>query len=155
MTDAEMRVALQLVDEEHKAWLDQVREGRWILANERGVYCVSDKKAVAIEYALTSRGQKRENCKVKRNGKGVYELSVLDIDEDPAEKFYHTYVLERITAENIREYKEIVLCGILPDEYFDCYSVLYSVMRAFTDGKLTEEQVVQRLKDLEYIPCIP
>ena len=146
MTEAEMRVALRLVDEEHRAWLDQVREGRWILVNERGVYCVADKKADAIDYALTSRGQARENCKVKRYGKGVYEVSVLDIDEDPAEKFFRTYALERITADNIREYKEIVLCGLLPEEYFDCYSWLYSVMHAFVDGHLTEEQVLERLK---------
>lgn len=51
--------------------------------------------------------------------------SILDCDEDPAERFYHDYTLERITPDNILQIQELSLVNLLPEWFFDPYSEEY------------------------------
>lgn len=130
MTAAEINRAATLLDDDGKAELDKVRIGRWAIANDRGLYGVYDTKAEAIDTALSNHCQLREFCKVKRQQKGVYSLAILDCDEDPAEKFYHHFNLEQITSDNILEFKELALGNLLPDWFYNPYSVEYKEYNA-------------------------
>lgn len=150
MTDADIRIAMTLLDEEQKAWVNAVKLGRWCIGNNGGTLGVFDRKSDAIDYAVVSHDQCRKCCKVTRWRKGCYEVAVLDIDEDPREKFYHTYLLEKITPKNILEFKEVAIVGVLPEEYFDPYCELYEAAKAFSDGKATEEETLQKFRGLGY-----
>lgn len=150
MTESEIRLAMTLLDDEQRALVNAIKPGRWYIGNDRGTLGIFDRKSDAIDYAVSSHNQSKKHCKVTRYRKGCYEVSVLDIDEDPEEKFYHTYRLEKITPKNILEFKEISICGVLPEKYFEPYSELYAAAKAFSDGKASEEETLQKLKDLGY-----
>lgn len=125
MTEAEINRAATLLEEEEISEIEKIAIGRWALASDRGLYGVYDTKAIAIDIATGDHDQYREHCKVRRHRKGVYSLDILDCDEDPSEKFYHHFRLERITADNILELKEIALADLLPAWFFDPYSEEY------------------------------
>lgn len=151
MTESEIYLAIHLLDDEQRAWVSAVKISRWYIGSDGGALGVFDKKSDAISYAVGSHDQHREYCKVTRLRAGCYEVSVLDIDEDPREKFYHTYLLEKITPKNILRFKEITICSVLPEEYFEPYSELYAAAKAFSDGEASEEETLQKFKDLGYI----
>ena len=88
--------------------------------------------------------------KWKRYHKGVYEVEVLDIDEDPCEKYYHGYILEKITPENLAEYRDMAFTGVAPDELFDVYSDLFKIFEKFEYGEITEEEILSQLKEIGY-----
>jgi len=150
MTESEIRLAMHLLDDEQKAWVNAVKIGRWYIGNDGGARGVFDKKSEAISYVVGSRDQCRKYSKVTRLRSGCYEVAVLDIDEDPREKFYHTYLLEKITLKNVLRVKEITICSVLPEEYFEPYSELYAASKAFSNGETSEEETLQKFKDLGY-----
>lgn len=125
MTEAEITRATTLLEDEGSAKIEKIQIGRWAIASDRGLYGVFDTKSDAIDTALSSHCQMRDACKVKRHRKGIYTLAILDCDEDPAERFYHEFTLERITTDNILRFKELVLTEYLPSWYFDPYSDEY------------------------------
>lgn len=125
MTKEEIVRAKSLLDAEDAALFAQVQSGRWALVNARGLYGVFPSKAAAIENALNNHFQERRLCKSRRKAPGIYSLSILDCDEDPAERFYHDYTLERITPDNILQIQELSLVNLLPEWFFDPYSEEY------------------------------
>lgn len=125
MTEAEIKRAMALLDKEDVDAVDQIRLGLWVIANENGVMGIYKTKAEGIEDALSLHNQAKEKCRVRRHRAGVYDLRILDIDEDPAERFFHEYSLERVTASNILRYREMVLSNCLPEWYFNPYSEEY------------------------------
>lgn len=145
-----IRVGKQLLEDDEIAFIDEVRLGRWVMASDRGIYGVYDSKHQAIEDTISGHSQTRDNCKVKRYRKGVYEVEVLDIDEDPCEKYYHGYILEKITPENLAEYRDMAFTGVAPDELFDVYSDLFKIFEKFEYGEITEEEILSQLKEIGY-----
>ena len=132
MAEPDIARATTLLEAEEVFELEKLQLGRWVIASERGLYGVYNTKNEAIETALSNHCQLRKFAKVTRHRKGVYSLSILDCDEDPAEHFYHEFTLERITAENILHFKELFLSGVLPDWFFDPYSAEYKEYNART-----------------------
>lgn len=130
MMEQELKWAMTLLDEDQRRAVDEVRIGRWAVTNEDGVVGVYDKKAEAIDNALSSHGQPRNKSKVYRRAQGCYYICVLDPDEDPSEKFYHNYSLERITTENHHRFRELVVTARLPEWYFNPYSDDYKAWNA-------------------------
>lgn len=135
MTEPDIARAITLLEAEAAIELEKLQLGRWAIASERGLYGVYDSKNEAIDAALSNHCQQRKFSKVKRHRKGVYSLSILDCDEDPAERFYHEFALERITAENILHFKELYLAGVLPPWFFDPYSPEYIEYNAFVTNR--------------------
>lgn len=125
MTDAEIKRASTLIEDEDLAAFEQIKLGLWAVVSERGLYGVYDKKAVAIDTVLSEHSQSRNFCKIKRCNKGIYDLSILDCDESPTEHFYHDFRLERITSNNISWIRELALTALLPAWFFDPYSEEY------------------------------
>lgn len=125
MTETEITRAMTLLEDEERAELEKIQLGRWAIASDRGLYGVFDTKTDAIDSALSNHCQVRKYCKVTRHRAGAYSLSILDCDEDPSERFYHDFTLERITPNNILRFKEIALTEHLPSWFFDPYSEEY------------------------------
>lgn len=132
MTETDIARAITLLEDEAAIDLEKLQLGQWAIASDRGLYGVYNTKNEAIDVALSNHCQLRKSSKVKRHRKGVYSLSILDCDEDPEERFYHEFTLERITAENILHFKELFLTGVLPDWFFDPYSAEYKEYNAHT-----------------------
>ena len=125
MTKEEIIRATSLLDAEDAVLFAQVQSGRWALVSARGLYGVFPTKASAIENVVNNHCQERRFCKSRRKAPGIYSLSILDCDEDPAERFYHDYTLERITPDNILQIQELSLVNLLPEWFFDPYSEEY------------------------------
>lgn len=125
MTQTEITRAMTLLEPEDIAFLETLRAGGWVAANDGGVRGVFQTKAEAIEDILSAHGQERSKSKVKRTRKGKYSVRVLDPDEDPIERFYHEYDVARITPGNLLFYMELALVPLLPDWYFDSYTEEY------------------------------
>ena len=121
MTETEIRVAMTLLDEEGKAWVDAVKLGRFALYCDCGIQGVFDTR----DELLASN----EFDAAKHSSRG------------------HSLVIRKITDGNILSIKEIALCDVVIEEFFDCYSELYKVFKEFSDGKITEEEILKRLKD--------
>lgn len=125
MTEVEMNRALSLLDDNDKNEVAKVKCGLWAIVNEDGILGVYRTKAEGIDDALARHCQEKKHCKVKRLREGVYDIRILDVDEDPSEHYYHTYALERINADNILRYRELAVSARLPDWYFNPYSDEY------------------------------
>ena len=125
MTEAEITRAMALLEEEGQAEVEKVQLGKWIVVSENGVLTVQSSKATAIREALSHHSQSRQHCKIKRLRAGAYDLAILDIDEDPAERFYHQYFLTRIDEENILRFRGLAMVPYLPEWYFIPYSLEY------------------------------
>lgn len=125
MTESEITRAMTLLEEEEQAEVEKVQLGKWIVVSENGVLTVQSSKAAAIREALSHHSQIRQHCKIKRLRAGTYDLAILDIDEDPAERFYHRYFLTRIDEENILRFRELAVVPYLPEWYFSPYSPEY------------------------------
>lgn len=125
MTEAEVRVAMALLDEEGKAWVYAVRPGRWILASDCGVHGVFDSKKELLD-SLEYYGAKHSESR-------KYNLDI-----------------RKITDENLLRFKELAVCDVAPKELFDCYSELYQAFDAFSKGEASEEETLQKFKELGY-----
>lgn len=125
MTEQEIARAMTLLEDEDLEELEQVQIGKWIITNDNGIYGLYQKKSEAIEDALCRHSQTRDHARIKRYGRGSYALEILDCDEDPIERCYHAFSLNRITAGNLLWYKGLAICAMLPDWYFNPYSDHY------------------------------
>lgn len=125
MTEQEITRAMTLLETEDLEKLAQVQVGKWAITNDNGIFGLYHKKREAIEDALCRHLQTRDQAKITRHGKGTYTLEILDCDEDPIERCYHSYSLERITESNLLWYKGLAICAMLPDWYFNPYSDRY------------------------------
>lgn len=125
LSEAEIRVATTLLDEEGRVWIEAVRVGRWILISDCGIHGVFNTKKELLD-SLEYYG-------VKHSETRKYNLGV-----------------HKITSENLLRFKEIAVCDVAPEELFDCYSELYKVFEDFSNGKATEEETLQKFKDLGY-----
>lgn len=125
MTEQEITRAMTLLEEEDLEELAQVKVGKWAITIEDGIYGIYATKSEAIEDALARQTQTRNHAKIKRFGKGVYTLEILDCDEDPREHLYHYHTLRRITTANLLAHKEAAICSMLPEWYFNPYAEEY------------------------------
>lgn len=125
MTEAEIRVATTLLDEEGRSWVEAVRTGRWILVSDCGVHGVFDSKKELLN-SLEYYGAKHSETR-------KYNLGI-----------------KKINSENLMRFKEIAVCDVAPGELFDCYSELYAVFEAFSNGETSEEETLQKFKELGY-----
>ena len=124
MTEQEIKRAMTLLDEFELSKMAEIRVGRWAVVNERGVYGIYDTKREAILDRLNCMGQDQKHSKVKRYGKGLYELAILDPYED-LERVYHRYDVYLITPANLLQTQEISIIPLLPEWYCDVYSEEY------------------------------
>lgn len=139
MTEAEIIRAMTLLEEDEQAQVEKIQLGKWIVVNDRGVLGVHPTKDESIREALAFHSQSRRHCKVKRLRAGVYNLAILDIDEDPAEHYYHDYLLARIDSDNILRFQEIAVTEYLPDWYFSPYTREYQQFFMSSDDGSGEE----------------
>ena len=129
---------MALLEGEEQAEVKKVQLGKWIVISENGVLTVQSSKAAAIHEALSHHSQSRQHCKIKRLRVGAYDLAILDIDEDPAERFYHRHFLTRIDEENILRFRELAVVPYLPKWYFSPYSPEYQQFFSSADGSEEE-----------------
>ena len=62
------------------------------------------------------------------------------VTEDPAERFYHDYTLERITPDNILQIQELSLVNLLPEWFFDPYSEEYQTYHTVTKSWIENDK---------------
>lgn len=125
MCEAEFERAMTLLGEAEQAQVLKIRSGKWIVVSERGVLCVAESKAAAIQETLSRHCQSRSRSKVKRLRAGIYQISIPDIDEAPTEHYKHTYRLARVNSDNMLRFREISITEYLPDWYFSPYTQEY------------------------------
>lgn len=124
MTDAEIRVAMTLLDEDGRAWVEAVRLGRYALYCDCGIHGIFDTREELL-------------------GSNEY-------DSAKHSRHKHDLAIRKITEENILFIKELALCDVVTEEFFNCYSDLYKVFNEFSDSKISEEEILKKLREMGY-----
>ena len=117
-------MATALLDEAGTAWVNAIKLGRFTLYCNCGIHGVFDTR----EELLASNeydSAKHSDCK-------------------------HDLAIRKITDKNIQFLKGIALCDVAPEALFDCYSELYQAFEAFANGKVSEEETLQKFKEIGY-----
>lgn len=125
MTIQEYERCKTLLSEDQLSNLDLIQVGKWIVVNEDGVAGVYERKADAISDIASKHLQEPTGCKSYRHGVGSYSLCIPDPAEDPAEKVYITYGLEKVTPRTLYRFQTRMLSALLPDWYYNPYSPEY------------------------------
>ena len=124
MTEQEIKRAMTLLDEDGLAAMAEIRVGRWVVVNDRGVYGTYDTKREAILNRMNCMGASEKDCRTKRYGTGSYSLEIRDVWE-PLDKVWQSFNLYRITPDNLLETQEYCILPLLPAWYTDVYSDEY------------------------------